>query len=72
MASLWTLADIATLSAACSSGITNVTYSGPPQRSVTYQNLASMLSLLAQMRAEFAVDSGQSRFKVAVTNKGLQ
>lgn len=46
---LWTDADIETLKAAIASGVLSVSYAGPPQRSVTYQNLSEMRKLLAEM-----------------------
>jgi hypothetical protein len=49
---LWTDADIAKLKAAIVSGVLTVEYAGPPQRSVTYQSLGAMRSLLAEMRGE--------------------
>ncbi len=48
-ASLWTEADITALSAAIASGVQSVSYTGPPSRTVTYQSLNQMRSLLASM-----------------------
>ena len=48
-ASLWTEADITTLSAAVASGVLSVSYTGPPSRTVTYQSLNQMRSLLGDM-----------------------
>jgi hypothetical protein len=49
VAELWTEEDIATLKAACASGILTVSYTGPPARSITYQDLETMRALLADM-----------------------
>jgi hypothetical protein len=46
---LWTQADIDTLKAAVASGILTVSYAGPPARMITYQSLAAMRALLAEM-----------------------
>jgi len=48
-ASLWTEADISTLQAAIASGVLSVSYTGPPSRTVTYQSLNQMRSLLGDM-----------------------
>jgi hypothetical protein len=52
MAVTWTQEEIDALKAAIASGVLNVTYAGPPQRSVTYQNLAEMRALLAEMNRQ--------------------
>jgi len=64
----WTQAEIDTLQAAVTSGVLTVTYDGPPRRSITYQSLAEMRSLLATMTASV---SGSPRFRLASTNKDL-
>jgi hypothetical protein len=46
---IWTEADLQTLKAAIASGVLSVSYAGPPQRSITYQSLAEMRKLLAEM-----------------------
>jgi hypothetical protein len=69
---MWTQADIDKLSAACASGVLTVTYDGPPRRSITYQSLDAMRSLLAEMRRDVASAAGQtSRYRLAATRKGL-
>ena len=49
MAVTWTQADINSLKDAIKGGVLSVSYAGPPQRSMTYQNLDSMRKLLAEM-----------------------
>lgn len=46
---IWTQIDIDELKVAIKSGVLSVSYSGPPSRTVTYQSLAEMRSLLASM-----------------------
>jgi hypothetical protein len=48
----WTQADIDELKAAIRSGVLTVTYAGPPATAVTYQSLAAMRELMAEMRRE--------------------
>lgn len=67
MPGIWTDADIAILKAAVASGILMVSYAGPPQRSVTYQSLAEMRKLLAEMVAS---TQGTS-YRLGATRKGL-
>ena len=64
----WTQADIDTLKAAVVQGILTVTYAGPPARSITYQSLADMRALLAEMTASV---SESPRYRLAATSKGL-
>jgi hypothetical protein len=71
MMATWTVEEIATLKAACASGILTVRYDGPPARMVTYQSLKEMRELLAEMQAEAAEESGTSRYKLATTRTGL-
>lgn len=52
MAVEWTQADIDTLRTAVASGVLTVKYAGPPQRELTYQSLADMRSLLAEMNRQ--------------------
>lgn len=52
MATIWTQTDIDTLKAAVARGILSVSYSGPPARTVQYQSLAEMRSLLSEMQRE--------------------
>ena len=54
----WSQADIDRLEAAIGSGIFNVTFDGPPRRSVTYQSIEAMRSVLAQMKREVAATEG--------------
>jgi hypothetical protein len=69
---LWTQADIDSLKAAVASGVLTVTFDGPPRRSVTYQSLDSMRSLLASMVQEVAAASGSpTSYRFASTSKGL-
>jgi hypothetical protein len=67
----WTEAEIATLRAAIASGILTVTYDGPPRRSVTYQSLDAMRSLLSSMQADTAGASGRPGYTLIATSKGL-
>jgi hypothetical protein len=71
MAGIWTQADVDTLKAAVASGVLTVRYSGPPERMVTYQDLAEMRKLLAEMvGAVGRTSSGRPGFIVANTRKG--
>ena len=67
----WTEQDIQTLKAAIASGVLSVNYAGPPSRSVTYQSLDAMRSLLAEMRAEVSAANGRPRVTYARTSKGF-
>jgi hypothetical protein len=67
----WTQSDIDTLKTAIASGVLSVNYAGPPARSVTYQSLEAMRSLLAEMRAAVAAASGRPRVTYAKTSKGF-
>lgn len=64
----WTQADIDKLRKAVVSGALTVMYDGPPKRSVTYQSLADMRSLLAEMRRDV---NGSPTFRLGATNTGL-
>lgn len=68
MAGIWTQADIDALKAAVASGVLSVSYAGPPQRSITYQSLEAMRSLLAEMVHQV---SGATSFRRASVNKGF-
>jgi hypothetical protein len=68
---LWTQADIDSLKAAVSSGVLTVTFDGPPRRSITYQSLSEMRSLLASMVQEVARASGGASYRFIATRKGL-
>lgn len=68
----WTQADIDTLKAAVASGVLTVSYDGPPRRTITYQSLAEIRSLLASMQQDVARAAGQaSSYRLASTRKGL-
>lgn len=67
----WTQADIDTLKAAVASGVLMVSYAGPPQRSVTYQSLDAMRSLLAEMIRDVNGSAVPSYRRVQV-NKGFR
>ena len=68
----WTQSDIDTLKAALKSGILTVTYDGPPRRSITYQSLAAMRELLAEMVGDVADEAGtRASYRFAATRKGF-
>jgi hypothetical protein len=70
--SVWTEDDITVLKAAVRTGVLTVSYTGPPARTVTYQSLAAMRSLLAEMIADVGVAAGTRKpYKLASTKKGL-
>lgn len=69
---IWTQQDIDTLKEAIASGVLSVTYSGPPQRTMTYQNLDAMRSLLASMIADVGnADGTRPTYKKMGTRKGF-
>jgi predicted Zn-dependent peptidase len=70
---LWTAEDVASLKKAVASGILTVTYDGPPKRSQTFQSLAEMRSLLAEMVGQVAQAEGSSspRFRRVRFRRGL-
>lgn len=68
---LWTQSDIDSLKAAVASGVLSVTYSGPPQRTVTYHSLSEMRALLTEMVADVNAQAGGSSFSIASTKKGF-
>ncbi|HEY6038121.1 MAG TPA: hypothetical protein VIV58_27760 [Kofleriaceae bacterium] len=68
MATIWTQDDINKLKAAVASGVLTVSYSGPPARLQTYQSLAEMRSLLADMVRQV---NGGTTFRLVKTCKGL-
>lgn len=68
MAITWTQADIDTLKAAIASGISTVSYAGPPARSITYQSTDAMLKALSLM--ERSVGDGVP-YRLAKTRKGF-
>jgi hypothetical protein len=67
----WTQAEVDALKAAVASGILTVTYDGPPRRSITYQSLAEMRDLLAEMLGVVAASTGGTTYRLASTRKGL-
>lgn len=67
----WTQSDIDTLKAAIAGGVKSVTYSGPPARTLEYQSLDEMRSLLASMIQDVAAQAGAAGFSVATTKKGF-
>lgn len=70
---VWTQTDIDALKAAVASGVLTVSFSGPPARTITYQSLESMRSLLAEMVAEVGAAAGtRPAFRLASTNKGFR
>jgi hypothetical protein len=64
----WTQAEIDALRAAVASGVLQVVYDGPPRRSVTYQSLDAMRSLLATMERATAAPPA---YRLAQTKKGF-
>lgn len=64
----WTQADIDKLKKAIASGVLSVSFAGPPQRSITYQSLADMRALLAEMTSSVA---GTPTFRRAGFSKGF-
>lgn len=67
MAINWTQGDIDKLKAAIASGVLSVNYAGPPARSITYQSLSEMRSLLAEMDAQV---NGRTTMRLATFSKG--
>ena len=64
----WTQAQYDSLEAAIGSGVLSVTYDGPPRRSVTYQNVTEMRTVLAEMRAQL---NSAPTHRYAQTSKGF-
>lgn len=69
--STWTQADVDALKAAIATGVLEVTYDGPPRRTVTYHGLAEMRSLLASMQADVRATAGGTSYKLAAFRKGF-
>lgn len=69
--STWTQTDVDALKVAVASGILTVRYDGPPGRTITYQSLSDMRSLLASMQQDVARANGQANYRLASTRKGL-
>lgn len=68
---IWTQADIDTLKAAVVKGVLTVRYAaggGGPERLVTYQSLAEMRSLLAEM---VRAVNGTPTYRLGATRSGL-
>lgn len=69
---IWTQGDIDDLKGAIAGGVLSVTYNGPPSRTLTYQSLAEMRKLLAEMVADVGAAAGtRPAFRLAKTRKGL-
>lgn len=68
MATIWTQADIDALRNSVASGVLTVSYAGPPARLQTFQSLAEMRSLLADMVRQV---NGGTTFRLVKTSKGL-
>lgn len=68
----WTQADYDSLKASVATGVLSVRYDGPPGRTIVYQSLAEMRSLLAEMQVSLqtAADT-YSPYRLIGTNKGL-
>jgi hypothetical protein len=64
----WTQADIDELKSAISGGILTVKYT---DRTMTYQSLAEMRALLADMQRDVSAASGQANYTLAATRKGV-
>lgn len=68
----WTQTDVDTLKTAIASGVQTVTYSGPPSRTITYQSLAEMRDLLAEMVAQVGAAAGtRPAYRLASSRKGF-
>lgn len=65
---MWTQTDIEKLKVAVASGILTVRYDGPPGRTITYQSLAEMRALLAEMQRQV---KGAPTYRLAQTRKGF-
>lgn len=68
----WSAADVTALKAAIASGILTVSFSGPPARTVTYQNVTALRALLAEMIAEVETAAGtRQSYRLGATKKGF-
>ena len=65
---IWSQQDIDTLKSAIASGIMTVSFSGPPARTITYQSLDAMRSLLVMMLRDV---NGAGGTYYIQTSKGL-
>lgn len=69
----WTQEELDALRAAVASGVLTVSFAGPPARTVTYQSLAEMRSLLAEMQASVDAQAGtRTNFRRASFSKGFR
>lgn len=66
---IWTSDDIVSLRSAIASGVSSVSYAGPPQRSVTYQSTAEMQALLTRMILDVY---GRRRWRRVRVRKGFR
>lgn len=71
MGAAWTEAERDALKAALASGILTVSYAGPPARTITYQSLSAMRSLLSAMNAQLGDDDPPPRVRYAKHSKGF-
>lgn len=68
----WTQTDVDTLKSAIAGAVMTVSYNGPPARTITYQNLTEMRSLLAEMIAQVEGAAGRRhRYRLAAFRKGV-
>lgn len=68
----WNQTDVDKLKAAVASGVMEVSYDGPPARTIKYQSLAEMRSLLAEMIADVENTAGtRTSYRLAAHRKGL-
>jgi len=70
---IWTESDMTALKTAIASGVQTVTYTGPPSRTITYQSLAEMRKLLADMQADVETTAGTRKpYRFAQSSKGFE
>lgn len=68
----WTQTDVDNLKAAIAQGILTVSYDGPPKRTITYQSLNGMRSLLASMQQDVNSQvAGAKGYRLAAFKKGV-
>lgn len=68
----YTQADVDTLRANAFSGVLTVHFSGPPERTVTYQDITAMFEAAARMQAEVLRGTGQRQsYRLAAHRKGF-
>lgn len=68
----WTQTDVDQLKSVIKSGVSSFGYGGPPGRTMTYQALKDLRSLLAEMEQSVAVAAGESIFALAEHDKGFE